>query len=277
MIDAVVRLIAISFISILCVAALLFGVRQFGLSQPHAALVHPLLQSSPLLIIKPPADRSDYPSLAYFKDISAQWPKALFWIKVTVKDNGNAYVISPEQAQRLRMGRPRSANDQEKSETPELELVTLVNALPPNSQFYLEFIDPDPARASRIIEIIPKLNLEQRIIFTSPNQEPLDYLRREKPFWVFAMAPAKLMQLKLLSSLFIESIAKIKQDILVSPLNVKGQKLITKRLLDEIHRRHKIYILESNAGLDSTPDWLAGKIDGIATEKPEIFLEYFKK
>ena len=98
----------------------------------------------------------------------------------------------------------------------------------------------------------------------------------EENHFGFCHGPGKVDAAKLLSSLFIESIAKIKQDILVSPLNVKGQKLITKRLLDEIHRRHKIYIFKAMLALIQPSDWLAGKIDGIATEKPEIFLEYFK-
>ena len=140
MIDAVVRLIAISFISILCVAALLFGVRQFSYPNPMPHFVHPLLQSSPLLIIKLPADRSDYPSLAYFKDISAQWPKALL-------DKGDCYdnemhMLFPEQAQRLRMGRPRSANDQEKSETLSSRACNTSECTPLTANFTLNSLIP---------------------------------------------------------------------------------------------------------------------------------------
>ena len=129
----------------------------------------------------------------------------------------------------------------------------------------LDLKTKDPARWLSFIKFIEKYKLEKKLILTSPYPQVLELIKKEKPLMVYALSLTQFTQLTLLTSLFLESIAPIKADVIIAPLKIRNTPFLTPRLVKELNRRHKKIILQNISAFNNAPDWLKPHVYGWLT------------
>lgn len=277
MFSAFFRLFRIS-ISVLILTALTFVfLRSTGLSTNYEALDHPLLKKEFFLIAKGGGSLGEANTREFFKNTQKLSSDIFLKVDIMLTKDAHLILFNSENLADLTNGtgftQTNSLQDFKKihykNNQPILSLEDYFIEFP-LANTVINIAESDPARIFGLLEIVNKYNKSKQIIFMSNFSEPLKYLRRESPRSLFSLAKTDLVQLNLLSSIFLEPLARIKSDFVISPLFLlKKKPSLDERILQEIKRRKIKLILE----LDSeVPFWLKNKYDGIMTTRPEKFL-----
>lgn len=123
------------------------------------------------------------------------------------------------------------------------------------------------------VDIAGKVQLHSKqdtFVFSSPQMPPLAEVRRIKPEWMTASPVDEAERLAMLSSLNLQSVGSIKGDFLIAPLRRENISILTPELVAEAHKRFKKVIAWNVNNETDAQLALEMKVDGIATEKPEL-------
>ncbi|MBT4760527.1 MAG: hypothetical protein HOO06_02415 [Bdellovibrionaceae bacterium] len=244
------RLISISLFSIIILSAILIGLRFLGLSQQHSPLDHPLTNNSLEFSFKEVIPNKNS-ILNHEKMLSVN-----LWVTqdlnyVLYKKNGHiekeSYIFNT----------PFSTLDN-------LGYISLDNFFQnnPNTLVLLNILEQDPAKLFKFKALLEKHKKSNKVIIKSPYANVIKYLRKENPLWVFASNLSLQTQLMFMSALYIEPLAKINADFIITPYMHKKIPLITPRMLNEFKRRHIKVILENSKANQGLPQWLTSQVAG---------------
>jgi hypothetical protein len=243
---ALFRLVSISFISLIVTCGALFGLRLIGLSQNHAALKHPILDDnvsfsfhefSPSLQKSLPEAKHKMLSVNLW--VSKDLGFVLF--NKTGQLSENTYVFNSSTSDLLDKG------------------ATVFSQFLKNNQnktVLLNIYEQDPAKLFHFAKLIKAHNFDKKIIIQSPFPETLKYLRKQNPLWLFGSHLSLQTQLMFLSALYIEPIAKISADFIVTPFKYNKVPLLNARIAKELKRRSIRLILVQKAQNLELPSWL---------------------
>ncbi len=295
--EALVRLGLISLISIGGVAVILITLRTLGLTQSYAPLRHPIAQKDFLLIARGGASalapsntfaafdraREIYPEVIL--EVTAQMTADGYWVLYEHKDlgaqtDGSGRVGDHRlvEIQNLDAGyKYRHPNTGEQTFSQQgLRIPTLEEFLKqyPDQDFLLNVEMRHPHFVSDLMDQLDQHDLQQRVIVYSAYSNVLREIKKHSPRWLYGTDPATLFRASMMESLYIEPVSNLWTDIVMAPLGNDGLGL-SPRMLTEIKRRKKLLILERDKNFDSIPEEVASELQGVATSRPEIAVEYF--
>ena len=127
-----------------------------------------------------------------------------------------------------------------------------------HSAIFLEIEHPDAYHLKSLYPLLAKF--EDRVIVSTPHPTVFQTARKDKPEWLFAANQIKWTQLRIMASLFLETVAVTKEDIfIITAADLRNQSNL-QRVLDELRRRKKILLFRSTSPLSSPPQWVDGTI-----------------
>ncbi len=286
-------LIAISF----CLVFSWFSLRSSGLATPHVPLKHPFFANEKpgnhLLIAYRGASLSAPENTIPAFELAAQVnPNVILWADVQLSKDGVPVVFSDTELHEsgIRTGSVRNTDfaDMEKIDPGELfknipgaatyqgkgvKVPTLPELIEkfPQRRFVLNFPQYQPGQDVTIGRVLRGLNIGDRIILQSPVDGFLKDMREIEALWLFGTSQAQITQFLLWAGVGLESAAKIRGDVYISPLLQGKRHLLNIDLVSEIHRRQ----MRAFAGpADNDADvhqLLEMGVDGIITRDPVKF------
>ena len=286
MTNAILRIFKITIIAGICTLILIFALRNFGLSQSYAEYDHKLLNKNFLLIAKASSENFGVPlTKNYFEALDKISNELIIEIPIQLTKDAKLLVIENSTLMAT------DAHDKPiffatKDEIQEdlrnrhddgrLEYYELSDLLEqfPKTNFLINILDTDPAKSFALNELLKndKTELKERIIIYSKYPEPIRFVKRDNPFFVYSMTKTDFIQAAILDSLYLETIARFNSDLVIS--TSESEKLpITQSLISEIGRRKKKYILQTDKNIAQIPY----RIHGVMTNRPNDFLNYLKK
>lgn len=260
------RLILISIFSVVAVALALFTLRLYGLTQPHPLLSHSFIDQL----------KSKKPQKIAYRGLSSQYPgntkealwaayeanpKVIFFVDVyqskdqklilipsadlqkSTSSKGQVKNFTFKEIQKFQPLWPKNSPLKPKPTT----FITLESALKlfAKSSFILNVQANEKGIHKRLVQIIEDQEADERVLIHSDYDVILSAVRKLKPRWLFGSGQAEQTKLKILEDLFIETIAPVKADVIISPVYFKKtkQRDFSHKLVLEIQRRQKMVIL----------------------------------
>ncbi len=295
--EALFRLGIISLVSISGAAILLVALRTLGFTQIYSPVRHPLAERDFILIAKGGALGSapSHTALAFDQALEI-YPNSVLeatiqrtadgeWVlfehqKLELQTDGAGRVGNHTLAElkNLNAGHyyqdPNSGQFQHRDLG--LQLMTLDEFLDryPEQEFVLNVEMRYPFMVSELIGKLSDRSLDGRVIIRSPYSHVLREIKKHYPRWLYKTDPATLFRASIMGSLYIESVSNIWTDIVLTTLG-EGEGDISNRMLSEIKRRKKILILDEDKNFSALSDSLSDHIQGVATSRPDLALEYF--
>ena len=121
----------------------------------------------------------------------------------------------------------------------------------------------------KMIAYILNNHLEEKVVIHGPFKKSVDYIQKQQPRFLFVAGPLVINQLTIMNTLFLETFASMRFDVVFVSTNAAKAQLKTK-LIKEFNRRHIRLVLELKDLSD--PWYLKNKelIKGIMTDRPDI-------
>ncbi len=281
MIQAFVRLFTIAILASIGCFLVLFVLRQFGLSQEHGALKHPILDRPTLLIAdggNPEAGPES--SLAAFQDAAENGWILGVGLQLTSDENWIVYNYETLEQQTTGQGlvsfqtleQIRSIQLTGPNVKPAaiLTFEELIDAFP-ETPLLLNILVRHPEKMLSLQKILQAKMLESRVILQSPFATALRELHKTLPRWVFGLDPSSVTRFLFMKSLYIETFADLKSDVFIADAKMQDQFIFDDRLIAELRRRHKKIIPRVTPPLDEQTQKLLTKTDGFMTKRPSGF------
>jgi glycerophosphoryl diester phosphodiesterase len=121
------------------------------------------------------------------------------------------------------------------------------------------------------LEVITRLNAEERVCIASFNSERLQRIRDVYPDICLSMGPKEVLRLLLASfGLYNKT---IQGDCLQIPIYQYGLKLVTKRFVNFVHSRGLKIIVWTINDTKTFKKLIDLKVDGIITDRPKLLSE----
>jgi glycerophosphoryl diester phosphodiesterase len=121
------------------------------------------------------------------------------------------------------------------------------------------------------LEVITRLNAEERVCIASFNSERLQRIRDVYPNICLSMGPKEVLRLLLASfGLYNKT---IQGDCLQIPIYQYGLKLVTKRFVNFVHSRGLKIIVWTINDTKTFKKLIDLKVDGIITDRPKLLSE----
>lgn len=295
--SAAARLILISLGVILTVFVVLFGLRLVGLSQQHAQIRHPLMKKSFLIVaeggLTDEAPAYTRPAFDAAVDLN---PELLLEADIQITKDDQWVVFPPVPLEKLTDGqgliRQHTLEELKQLDAGHLysnkqgehtfrgkgvRILTLDEFLRryPDQGLVLDVQVKDVFSIDRLIEQLEGHQTDERLIIQSPYAATLSQIKDEYPLWLYGIAPATLTRFRVMESLFLEPFADLWADLVITPLLISNQPVLTPRLLAEIERRQKRLIVEYNDDFESLPPLILQTLDGVQTSSAKNALSFF--
>jgi hypothetical protein len=113
----------------------------------------------------------------------------------------------------------------------------------PQQKFVLNILDNHESIHLHLAEALANYQPEQRILIQSETAGILEYLKKEKPFWLYGMSLAEVTRILSFDSIGLGPAIQLRGDVLVSPLIRFDREFVTLSLLAEMKRRKKRVLL----------------------------------
>jgi glycerophosphoryl diester phosphodiesterase len=139
-----------------------------------------------------------------------------------------------------------------------------------DSVLLIEIQDNYPFAGEHLVDLVTQRNMQDKIIFMSPNPKMMSELRRFRPEWLTVSSPDELERLVLLSSLGVQGIANMYGDFVMSQAQVGSVRLLPEFVITELHRRFKKVFLWNVNNKPQLETARKMNVDGIATEAPKL-------
>jgi hypothetical protein len=290
MVSALARILMIGFASALIIGGALFFIRWLGLSQEFAPLSHPLLIPDYLVFADGGDSAAAAPqSMTALTTLRTSCPECLPKVDVRRSLDGVWYFYGEESLSSLTNGSgyislTSSENlDQLRFKKPAGELSTEgliklrdLDTLFADSPFLIVVHSRDASQLREVLDALESRKASSHVILHSPYRQILTDARKERPLWLFGVSPSHLVRVLMMEALYIETMADIWSDLIITPVTVHETTVFSERLLIELNRRHKKVILEHPQSLDQLPDFLKKSVYGVITNDFTSALEFFK-
>lgn len=289
MLSALTRLLLILSASVVIIAGALLFLRWLGMSQEFAPLNHPLAQR-PFLIFAETGDMTGDPpqTLLAIEKMIALCPECIPKLDARRSLDGEWFVFpSPDlsnMGEKDRYFSLLSSDEINKLSYPstDAEVRIPVEKLKdvverfPDTPFLVVIHSRDASQLNEVLLALDSRKTKDSIVIHSPYRQLLTDARKQRPTWLFGVSPSGLARMVMMEALFIESMADIWSDLIISPPIVHKTNIFTPRLIAEFERRHKILILEDPGSLDQLPDPLKSAVDGVVTKNISQALSFFR-
>lgn len=289
MISALLRLFWIGVASLAVLGGALFFIRWLGLSQEFAPLSHPLLES-PYVIFADGGDLQAGPpqSEKALRALKNSCPSCIAKVDLRRSLDGKWFLYETEALEKYTGGQgyfslqPAAvleqtfykAADGSASDQRILSLADL-DRLFPQEPFLLVIHSRDASHLREILPILEARKAAANLVIQSPFRQILTDARKERPLWLFGMSPSSFVRVLMMEALYIETMADIWSDLVISPSQLHGTAIFTDRLLKELKRRHKKIVLVEEEPLDQLPENLKSSLYGVVTKNPQQARQFF--
>ncbi len=108
-----------------------------------------------------------------------------------------------------------------------------------DQRLIIELKTDSQTAADKLIQVIEETKSEDRVVIGSKFTKALEYIREKRPDWIYSATPTEMFQTIMLMNLYIETIAPLEAETYLLPEKLKGIKVLTPRLVQEIQRRKK--------------------------------------
>lgn len=290
MLKALLRLGLILVVSVVIIGGALVFLRWLGLSQEFAPLNHPLAQR-PFLVFAETGDMTGDPpqSKLAIEKLMALCPECIPRLDARRSLDGQWYAFaSPD------MGKWTGKNDQYFSlmNSDEIDNLTYPSedsdtliVIPklkdvveqfPETPFLVVIHSRDASQLNEVLQALESRKNKGTIVVHSPFRQMLTDARKQRPTWLFGVSPSGLARMVMMEALYIEPMADIWSDLVISPVKLHQTSILTPRLLAEFERRHKLLILDNPGPLDQLPVSLQQAMDGVITKNISEALSFFR-
>ena len=299
MISAFSRLLLIGVGALFVLVLVLFGLRQVGLQRQFQVFEHPLITNDEFWIIAANGGGRDFPphtkpafdealrldpnivlELPLHRSTDGVWfVYAHYKLEVVTDGKGFAESLTWAELQKLNAAFQFAGK---RGDFPyrdqELRLLSLEQALQlyPKTRFILTFHDPRANFIQEVATMINSLDISSRIVIRSPFSKFVRELRKVEPMWVYVLDPASLDRAVMLEGLYIETLASLPTDMIISPLTIHGVPILSPKIVKEIKRQKKRLILDVNDFTPTIPRWLIPELDGVLTDRPSWAVKEFR-
>lgn len=225
--------------SLALLVALTF-LRNRGLNQNFAAHPHKFWTAPITLVISPNAQT---PLRKQVEDFAVSSSARILHLPLYVDEDSKIWVIPLPRARKLvrfQSGAVAKADLVNETHGVVLPLAEIIEMLP-DHRLVLDLRSNVPNVDQLLIETIEQMKLNERAIVHSEFDVVLTNLRRQRPQWLFGIPLGERTRASLMASLFLEPIANFSGDVLFyfSPEKPENLRIISPRLIRELHRRHK--------------------------------------
>ena len=230
-------------------------VRQSALAEPvKEPMSHPFLtQEGPLVVAHPGLDPKKEPGLPTFEEASKLPDHVVIWADIHL-DPSHQLVASQGDGTTVGLK----------------ELL----ASQPSRRWILNFNGNRPGMPDAIVASIDESKAGDRILVQSPEDGLLKELRERRPRWIFGTSRQQTTIMTMLSSIGLEAAAPVRGDVYVAEWEKRRGKIdLSKRVVDEIHRRRLRVIVGPVDEKAEADAFIAKGVDGVLVSRPELFLE----
>lgn len=276
---AILRLFTILLTSVIIIGGSLIFLRWLGSSQEFAPLNHPLAQRPYLVFAESGAITGDTAqTLSAIKKLIQLCPDCIPKLDARRSADGQWYAFpTPDLSERGRKDTYFSLMSSKDidafGDVPKIKQV--VEAFP-DTPFMVVVHSRDASQLNEILKALESRGTKENIVLHSPFRQMLTDARKQRPTWLFGVSPTGLARLVMMEALFIEPMANIWSDLIISPVEVHDINVFTPRLIAEFKRRHKLLILENPGPLDQLPGPLKAAINGVVTPNISEALSFFR-
>lgn len=252
-----------------------YTLKMKGLSQRYQRHQHTLNQRDFYLVAR--STRKLPPnSIKTTKAILSLHPQILVWLDINQTKDG-VFIANDQEFIKTRQGQPLPIgfwtwHDLQEKNFPRLS--ELLKAFPATS-FVLNVKANHKKIDLQLADLIEKEKASDRALITSSIGIVVQSLRKLKPAWLFGIDLAEFTRLAMFDSLDMAPVVPVKGDIFIAQQKIY-QRSISKTLVDELHRRKKRIIAQSN-NIEEWSSWREKNVDGLLTDEPENFLPLIKK
>lgn len=291
MFKAMLRLMNIGLFFLAIFGLGLFALSHLGKTQEYAPLDHPLLKADFFLIAQgagegeAPAnsrvgiEKTKKLSEKILIEVDLHLTKDRRWVLFSGRDlalhtNGKGLVdhTNFDELRLLDLGYQfqegeRGGHPYRGQGLRVLSLFEFLKISAPNG-IVLDIHSFSPEAMDRLIEEVHNQNADQRVIIQSPRSQVIEYLREKKPFWLYGMNDPKFVQIKIMTSLFIESMVSMEADFVIASVEGSEGIYYSPRLVGELKRRHRKVIVSADTLNSVKAPWLRDHLDGVLTPIP---------
>lgn len=253
MINAFVRLLMITFISVISCFLVIFALRYIGLSTPYAPFDNPFMHKAPWKILlggdtnKGPASSREAFQAAldegWILGADLQLTQDEHWViygpemlETQTEAQGLVSFQTLEQFKKLNLGQKSAAFQGQRY--PPMTLQEFVQAFPA-ADFLFNIHVRYPEKMPALAKLLLELNLKDRVILQSPFATTLRELRKDLQTWIFGIDPSSVTRFLFMKALYLEPFADLKADVFIAEADMDGIWIFDARTIAELKRRHK--------------------------------------
>lgn len=104
----------------------------------------------------------------------------------------------------------------------------------------------DSANLDKLVEIVGPYDTRKKFGFVSESQRASRFLRKKGPQWLYAADPASLLRMQIFTSLWIETAMDFWPDFVMATSDSSKPEHLNARLAQELERRHKRIIWQAD-------------------------------
>lgn len=288
--SAFFRLIVITFASLGFIGIVLMGVRWLGLNASHVSVDHPLNKTPYFIVansggaeVGPPHTTIAYDHIAQtsnkiWLEANLRITKDRHWVvfgeefveKLT-EGSGRVLEHNLDELKKLNLGHHyQNSNGEFTYRDQPLQVMTVEEFLDryPKHKIILDLHEKAPGAAERLAEILVEKNAGERVILFSRIPFNTEVIRAKAPLWLYGEPTTHLARLNVLASLFIETVATIKGDVLFVPMMNGSEARARKNLVKEFLRRKRLIILDGTSLKAARESWIFPSSFGFMTLRP---------
>jgi glycerophosphoryl diester phosphodiesterase len=274
------KLLLISFASVLVFFFGLFGVQQWGLSTPYQRFEHAFMNGQ-----NPKISVNVHKQSEAEKVIAAK-PDAILWLDIRFTKDRRFVILAESEILATLVEKNLGANswkgsyinrygfDEIRALFPQAPLLEdMLNAFP-QSRFILNIVDNVPEIHTDLVKHLEPFQLDERVLIQSDTDIIMKSIKTEKPKWLYGTSHADLMRLMSFDSVAILSATPFGGDVLIAPVTIKKRDGYNMNIVNEIHRRKKDVFLGPINTLGEYDAVRQNQPDGIVFSSAELFLAY---
>ncbi len=282
MINAFVRLLMITVISVISCFLVILALRYLGLSTAYAPFDHVFMSKTPWRILlggdttKGPASSREAFQAAldegWILGADLQLTQDEHWVvfgpellETQTEAQGLVSFQTLQQFKQLNLGQKSAAFQGRRY--PPMTLKEFVEAFP-TADFLLNIHVRYPEKMPALAKLMQELNLKDRVILQSPFATTLRELRRDLQTWIFGIDPSAVTRFLLMKSIFLETFADLKADVFIAEADMDDLWVFDERTLAELKRRHKKIIPIVKEPFSEKVKELLPETSGFMTTRP---------
>lgn len=249
------RIILITFFSVLALSILIYMARIWGLGQNHPQYESPFFNGpQPTWIVQATNNQE-------IQSLTTKNQDYVIWLDVRLSGDKIPFILSPSKDKAFldQIYKEQTANPQQKimignkvSEYPLSELERFYGVLPtlkdiyekfPQTKFILNVIDNTHEVHIAVTKAIESFNPNHRTMIQSEALIILKSIKEIRPEFIYGTSTPDIMRFLVMDSMWILPSTQFKGDVYVAPFKVQNRPAFNENIIAEVRRRNKrIYL-----------------------------------